>query len=925
VLASLLAAPPPARALDPRKALQQCTVQTWRTRDGMPGTWVRSIVQTDEGYLWIATYGGVVRYDGEQLHTLEAPGPLGRLFDTMGLKRQTDGSLLMVPSVGGPACLDDKGLHDCALEGTSLPPGTRLVDVHRQSDGVSWLAARAALYRHPTGSKRPLQPIALPWSGEFRLTFVHRDRQGRLWLGSSNGLLVGRPDDRGVRLDFLQGPGGPVTTGVTALFESPSGQLWIAGNDGLLRVGADGRSTLLGPKQGWPVGRAWQLTEDRHGNLWVAHASGLLRLQAGRLTLFDARDGLPEGELTAVFEDREGGLWVGSRSAGLAQFTDRTVEMGHGPPSLHDSRLVESITEDPSGAMWFGTRAGLVRWQGGVERLFTAREGLPSSAVLAVTPAAGGGLWLGTSHGLARLREGSGGVTIERWLSAEARIEALLVDPDGSLLLTVNGRLARLPATATARPAAEADRALVLMGVADDFPLGYVRGMGRDASGTLYVAGVTAVGRLAGDIIVDSGLPRELRTSRAMHTDARGRLWITTGAGLVRLGAGPPQLFGSRQGISDRHLFQVQTDGRGHVWVGSSRGILRLSERELDEVAAGRRPRVYPQSLDVSDRRRDVVSTNVRQPGSVRDRLGRVWFPTEHGPLLIDPARLPLNARPPAVRIDKAVVDGRPVLRDQDNQLPPGPGNLEFRFSAVTLLEPHKSLHRYMLEGFDGGWIEAGSRRAAYYTNIPPGRYRFRVQGSNADGVWNERGDALQFRLRPHFYRTGWFYSLLAALLLASVASLWRMRVRSLRREYLAAFAERSRVARELHDTLLQGMSAVGLQLRGLRRRLASEAPGAARELEQLETTITSSLQETRRFLSDLREQPGPAADLGVALERLAGRLTAGHAARSSVKVEGTPVPLPHDATGDLFRIASEAVTNAVKHAAPTQIDVGLN
>jgi signal transduction histidine kinase len=448
--------------------------------------------------------------------------------------------------------------------------------------------------------------------------------------------------------------------------------------------------------------------------------------------------------------------------------------------------------------------------------------------------------------------------------------------------------------------------------------------MQRDGSGTLYVAGVGGVGRVEGGRIVDAGLGRDLRTARALHTDARGRLWITTGLGLLRLGAGPPRMIGPREGIGDRQLFQVQTDGRGFVWVGTSRGILRISEQEMDEVSAGRRPRVNALSLDTSDRRRDVVSTNVRQPGSLRDRQGRLWFASEQGPVTIDPARLNLNPLPPSVRIETAFVDGQPVRRGRDNQLPPGPGNLEFRFSAVTLLEPHKSLHRYMLEGFDRDWVEAGSRRVAYYTNIPAGRYRFRVQGSNADGVWNERGDSVQFRLRPHFHRTGWFYALLAALVLATVALLWRLRVRSLRREYLAAFAERSRVARELHDTLLQGMSAIGLQLRGLRRRLASEAPGAARELEVLEGTITSSLQETRRFLSDLREQPGAAADLGVALERLAGRLTEGHAARPTVTVEGTPVPLPHDATGDLFRIASEAIANAVKHAAPRQIQVGL-
>ena len=242
--------PRPARALDPAKTLQQCTVQTWRTRDGMPGCWVRSIVQTDEGYLWIATYGGVAHYDGERLEPLETPGPLGRLFDTMMLKRGPDGSLLIVPSTGGPACLDESGLHDCMLEGTALPPGTRLVDVVRQADGVSWLASRNALFRHQRDRKAPPELIPLPWTGDFRVMFVHRDQRGRLWLGSSNGLLVGVPDAQGVKLNFLEGPAGPVSYSVNSMFESPSGHLWFAGNDGLLRVDPDGRSAMMGRARG---------------------------------------------------------------------------------------------------------------------------------------------------------------------------------------------------------------------------------------------------------------------------------------------------------------------------------------------------------------------------------------------------------------------------------------------------------------------------------------------------------------------------------------------------------------------------------------------------------------------------------------------------------------------------------------------------
>jgi signal transduction histidine kinase len=284
------------------------------------------------------------------------------------------------------------------------------------------------------------------------------------------------------------------------------------------------------------------------------------------------------------------------------------------------------------------------------------------------------------------------------------------------------------------------------------------------------------------------------------------------------------------------------------------------------------------------------------------------------------------------VLIEEALVDGRPALRRAGNRFPPGAGVLEFHFASVTLIEPQKALHRYRLDGFEKAWVEAGTRRAAYYTNIPPGRYRFRVQGSNADGVWNEEGDSVEVILAPHVYQTWWFFVLCGAAVLALVFSFHRMYVAQVHSRYAATFAERNRVARELHDSLLQGMAAALLHMKGLRKRFAPtaappRAEAVAGALERIESLIGQNMEETRRFVWDLREQAdGSEPALGPAVAQVARRLIEATPIALQLRIDPAAdgVTLAHHTRRELLRITQEAVSNAIGHAQPRQIDVHL-
>lgn len=890
----------PAWALDPDRPLSACTVDVWGARRGLPSSFVRDIVQTPDGYLWIAGYGGVGRYDGSRIVTLPEPKVSASIFDTQNLKLDQQGTLWLISSKGLPVCLRDGVTRDCLAPGVALSPETRPVDAHPDADGSAWLATRKGLLRYLPGPPPRLVTIPTPELG--RNVFVIRDRGGRLWLGSDSGLYRAQQDGS---FQLARTPEGPVTSEVRAYFETPQGRLWFLIDRGLLRF-EGGQMRAFGARDAVPYDVASQVIEDRDGNVWIGTHHGLVRFRDSRWVTYTTGDGLPDDDVTALFEDREGSLWVGTRSAGIAQFTDRVVVARAGPPTLRDdAQRVASICQDGSGAYWFGLRQGLLRWKDADERLYTTRDGLPNDEVLAVTPGPGGEVWVGTSRGFARMQAGR----IDVPADVRGQVAALHVDRAGTLWMGNNERLLRFR-----------DGRLEQVARSQQGP---IRNIESDRSGSIWVAANLGAARLQDGRLIQVALQGGGHPGRALHRDREGRLWLITGNDIARLDPGPVRFLGPTVGFDGRQLFQMMDDDRGAFWVSTSRGLLRLPKDRVVALADGVRTSIHPLSLETDDRRHDIIGHNTRDPSVWRDTSGRVWFATDQGALMIDPARLRVNDRPPSVRIDEATADAQTLLRGVDNELPPGPGNLAFRFSAVTLLEPHKSLHRYRLEGFEQDWVEAGARREAYYTNIPPGSYRFHVQGSNADGVWNEDGDVIQLRLRPHFYDTVWFYATCALALAAALALLWRQRIRGLRRGYLAALAERGRVARELHDTLLQGMSAVGIKLRGLRRRLGNDAPSVARELAAIDTLVVATLHETRAFLGDLRNQSA-SGDLAVALERLAGRLIESRDISCAVVVEGQAAVLPDEVKGDLFRIAQEAIQNAVKHAGPKRIEVKL-
>jgi signal transduction histidine kinase len=921
------AAAPAARAIDPDRTLSECSVDVWRARDGLPGGWIRGIAQTPDGYLWIGTQGGLSRYGGDALVGMAIDPPLERARDIMGTAGAPDGTIWAIPPRGHPVCVrpGEASVAPCLRAGGPLPADTRIADVSVDEAGAVWIAAPEGVFRHAAGA---LALVAAPgrWGGAAA-TAVHHDQRGRLWVGTARGLyVVTRAGDPAAPMTLVEAePGGAVAGPVAALARGRGDSLWAAVDGALVQI-TGARAAVLGAGAGGglPPARLTRLLEDRDGNVWIGSREGLFRYQPGRgFTRFGRDDGLPDHDVSALFEDREGSLWVGTRAGGLAQFSDRTMDRKSGPPGLRNA-WVSSVAEDQQGVLWAGTQRGLTRWAGGEERTFTPADGLPGEQVFALHPGAPGELWVGTDRGLARFR----GARAEAVPQVTAAVTALHRESDGTLWIGAADGLWRMTGGALRRfPFGDE---LAAAGVEP----GEIRAIQRDDQGTLWLSADGRLLWLDGERLRRPRAPAALAMDkvRAMTRDRDGALWLGTGDGLVRRQAGAWRVFGAAAGLGRADLFQVAADDLGSLWVGVNHGVIRVSRAALARVEQGGARNLDVVSFEVADQRREVRVARTRQPGVWKSRDGWLRFASSRGVVSIDPARVPRNTLPPPVVIERALVDGRAAHRGQHNRFPPGSGALEVHFAAITLLEPRKAQHRYRLEGFEPGWVEAGTRRAAYYTNLPPGRYVFRVQGSNADGVWNQAGDALELTLAPHFYQRHWFYGLGGLCALGLALSIHRLRVARLRTRYGATLAERARVARELHDSLLQGMAATLMHLRGLRKRFAGAGAGAgppaetvAGEIKDIEQLVADNIEETRRFVWDLRDRAGETAELPPALHELVRRAVPAGAVEARVLVEGDARPVPGHVHRELLRIAHEALTNALKHADARHLEVRLD
>ena len=750
--------------LDPRLALTQFGHDVWTTADGLPQDAVRAVAQTTDGYLWFATTGGLARFDGVSF----------TVFDT---------------SNGAPSSWF-----------TALAPGL---------DGSLWAAcANASGLVHYRNGK--FEEVAIDFGIPSRIyRALLLDSRGTLWIGGDGGLS--RFAHGRVTRVFT----GAMETNVHAIVEDSAGVVWVAANNGLHRFeGASER--VYTTKDGLPDNSVFGVAPAPDGGIWVGtHRGFLAELRGGNFRAFSARDGVPPGGILALLTDRDGALWIGTEGGGVGRFAGGRFSSYQTRDGL-SNQVVRCLLEDAEGSVWLGTAGGGInRFKEFRVTMLTMREGLPSDSVRSVQQDRWGDTWLGTTAGVTRIRA-SGDIAVygardglssdltwpvlrdrsnNLWAGNESGVlQQFRGEPRGRAQRTwqLHGSVALLFEQRDGSVWVSSQRELMrfqgdtvsVLGPAQGLASLPLNTMAEGPDGSLWVGNDEGVqqfrgGRFLPPVARDPSAKRHIVLS--VDIDSKGYVWVATVNDLLRLAGGRVTAFHKSQGVPEGKIGQVLEDDLGYLWFTSGPGLVRVSRAELNAVAEGRLPAVHSQVFGVADGIRGGGDFPfLSAPMGWKTSSGELRFATRGGVLEIDPRRLKSNSRIPPVLIENVTDERQGTLRDGATVR--AGSNLEFHYTALSYLFPNRVRFRYLLEGFDTGWVDAGARRTAYYTNLPPGTFRFRVAACNNDGVWNLAGASFAFLAHPRYYQTSWFYALCALALGAAAAGIYRLRVRELRR-----------------------------------------------------------------------------------------------------------------------------------------------
>jgi PAS domain S-box-containing protein len=737
-----------APGLDPQRPISQYLHDIWTIDQGLPQNGILAIAQGRDGYLWLGTEAGLVRFDGVSFTTFTTANT-SALKDNYVSAVMVDSAddVLVGTWVGGVTRLGAKT--SAAIPGAE---GAFVNGVYRDRAGRLWAPRTGGLLLLRNGA---FQPAA---GADVSVFSMADDSSGLLLAGTKDGLITWQ-GDRWVSW-------GKITETVWTVYHDRADGWWFGTPDALY-YSHGARLERFDAAHGLPAGGVTSILESRNGQLWVGtDGGGLARLVNRRFQRFAAQDGLSDDAVTFLLEDREGSLWVGTRHGGLNRFR-QPIFTTYTPLEGLSAKVVWSVYGDRQGALWIGTEAG------GLDRLQQGRftNYMRGKSVVATLQTRDGVLWAATRDGLARLRGGRWDPVTFPGPHPTISVSALTEDRSGALWLGGSDGLYRWKSGVLHDYTQQA-------GVAS----AKVRAIVEDRDGVLWIASHgRGLLRLQNErftaFTTKEGLSNDVVES--LFADEHG-LWVGTESGLNLVRNGKVTVLPLKFAVLMTDLFTILKDDGGNLWLSSNQGLGMVSQRELLAAADSARDSVLVHEMVSLDGRRRIEFNGTSQNAGWKSPDGRLWFPSIKGLVVVDPAHLTSNPLPPPVHIERIVVDGRAVPVSDSVTVPPSGGGLELHYTATSLLVPERVRFRYRLEGYDQDWVEAGARRVAFYTRVPGGRYRFHVLAANNDGVWNESGAALPFRLGLHFYETWWFYVLSGLAVVAAVLGTIRLRVRAI-------------------------------------------------------------------------------------------------------------------------------------------------
>jgi signal transduction histidine kinase/ligand-binding sensor domain-containing protein len=913
----------------------QYSFDHWTADDGLPQNNVRDIVQTGDGYLWLATFDGLVRFDGVRFTVFNkssSPGLTTNRF--ISLYEDGQGDLWANTENGGLTRLHQGRFVTYTTE-NGLPENW--VD-NLGDDGYGNLMfyCKNHLFRWLDGKFQPADDVRLPAGGErqnrqdqvlplpyifdissnystpgglscfangelFSWAFsdfsfpvsklapisatsaLVQDQQGNIWFGSDDGLVKienGRvvkayTMNNGLPGKYVRFVYGQRPLQVLTMRDDRS--LWLTELDSM-------QSRLVVPRL--PEGRAFPPFAsymDREGNIWMGSIfNGLYRVRPQSITTYAKAQGLTNTEIYPIFEDRDGTIWVGADR--LFRFKDGAFT---GYPNDATGQHISAIYQDRAGQLWVN---GIYRIEDG-RLIYGFSNAILQGAgyVWAMYEDREGAYWFGTDGGgVVHYQNGTARQYTTQDGLAGNNTKVIIEDTDGGLWFGSYGGLTHF----------------------------------KDGRFTAWTE--------------RDGLPGN--TVRALYQDSDGVLWIGTyDGGLGRFKDGRFTRYTMKDGLYGNGVFQILEDSAGWYWMSSNRGIYRVRKQELNDFADGKIKAITSIGYGKSDGMLSAECNGGRWPAGIRARDGKLWFPTMDGVAVIDPTTITTNAKPPPVMIEAVIIDneaGAAPTWESAFQITPRQENFEIQYTALSFINSENLRFKYKLEGLDHDWVEAGTRRTAYFSHVPPGEYTFRVIAANSDGVWNTEGKSVKVIVLPPFYRTGWFLTLAALVVSGTVFAAFKSRVRQIERRQAAqqAFArqllesqeqERKRIAAEIHDGLGQTLAIIKNRAL-LGGSTSTDLESAREQFELIAAQSTQAIDEAKDISYNLRPYLLDRLGLSKALESMIRKVADASGIRFTTEIAELDGQFAPDEEINLYRIVQECLNNIVKHSGASAATVRL-
>jgi signal transduction histidine kinase/ligand-binding sensor domain-containing protein len=897
----------------------QYRVGAWTADNGLPIGSVNRVLQTRDGYLWLATYAGLVRYDGasfQVFNVLNSKGLRTSRFVSLFEDREGD---LWAATEGHGLTRYHGGSFTTYTVADGLPSDS-VGGIFYDTEDHLLIDSSKGLVEWRQGRFVRSHPL-IPSESDRPGLFLGRTASGAAWYMDESGLRRFEHDRISITI--------PLHLDFKRACEERSGRLWLEYGhpDGsrTLAFYENGKLTPLTQSDGVPPFRTFGCFQDRKGTMWfgLQNHGGLLRIQGGKVVRFTVADGLPNDNVGLPYEDAEGTLWVPT-DGGLSWFTRKPVQ-GYSKADGVAAENTYPVLQDRTGTIWIGSWPGITQYRDGAFTDLTLQFGMKGQNVMSLLEDRDGALWMGTwGDGIRRLKNGRA-EAMPIAVPPGKVVRAMLQDSTGDVWVGGIDGLARYH-----------DGDFVPVSAADGFAGQEVFSLFQDREGSLWVGTNVGASRYSGGRFLNFGEPEGFtgKVVRSFYEDAQGALWVGTyDTGLFRYVNGTFTNYTTRQGLLDNGAFQIIEDGRGNLWISCNVGLYRVAKKELEDVAEGRAHSVTAVTYGKRDGMLSAECNGGGQPAGIRTRDGRLWLPTQKGVAVIDPESITPNVRRPPVVIEQALVDQQPAGGNGTIEIRPGQSDLEIHYAALTFVRPELSRFKYRLEGLDTDWVDAGSRRTAYYSHLGFGTYRFRVIAANRDGVWNLEGATIGVRAIPPFWRTWWFEVLSGAGLVGLGRYFFRRRILRLQREQATheAFArqliesqerERKRIATELHDSLSQTLSII--KNRAVLSLQAEEEDRALGQMEEIAEAAGEALAEVREIVYGLRPVEIDRLGLTKAIGAMVKKVSASSGVRIHAQVDALDGVFSVETEMNLYRILQEGLSNIVKHSGASEAEVQI-